>query len=118
MPHIEGPYLKTFSKNYLMPLQNYDYENNTSLFETVVEFVKSGGDIPKTADVMKQHKNTIRYRLEKINSILGENLLYRESYEKLSMAVKIYIGLESIRRFKESENIYDFASSSVLSGNS
>jgi DNA-binding PucR family transcriptional regulator len=102
MPQIDEPYMTAFSERYIVPLLDHDHENKTNLYETAIRFVMSDGDITKTADTMRQHKNTIRYRLEKISGILNENILARDKYERLSMAVKIHTCEQSIQKFRES----------------
>ena len=52
-------------------LYNYDKTNESNLMQTVMSYVRNGGNIAKTAEATFQHSNTIRYRLEKIKSVMG-----------------------------------------------
>ncbi len=101
LPFEETAELTRFSQKYIHFLQDHDDENQTKLLETVVQFVLHGGDIVKTAHTLQQHKNTIRYRLEKVSMILDENILAKEHYENISMAIKIYLCKNAMQRFKE-----------------
>lgn len=40
---------------------------------------------------MSQHKNTIRYRLKRAGELLGINPFSLGDYERLALAVRIYI---------------------------
>ena len=66
-------------------------KTGTPFLETIVCFAKNGGSIEKTAETMFQHKNTIRYRIERINQLLGtEGLL---SAANLDMIARMYTAL-------------------------
>jgi hypothetical protein len=52
-------------------LYTYDKVNESNLMQTLLSYVRNGGNIAKTAEATFQHSNTIRYRLEKIKSVLG-----------------------------------------------
>jgi hypothetical protein len=51
-------------------LSQYDESHNSNLLETVLTYSKCNQNISQTADVLFQHSNTIRYRLEKTKTIL------------------------------------------------
>jgi len=88
LPYCHEPAMQHFTSSILNPIRDYDSENHTALMTTAI-FVRCGGNIDKTADELGQHKNTIRYRLKQISHLLSCNLLQPESYEKLSLAIKI-----------------------------
>jgi PucR C-terminal helix-turn-helix domain/Purine catabolism regulatory protein-like family/GGDEF-like domain len=52
-------------------LYAYDKANESNLMQTLLSYVRNGGNIAKTADATFQHSNTIRYRLEKIKTVMG-----------------------------------------------
>ena len=89
LPYCHEPAMQRFSASILDSLRDYDSENKTALLKTALSFVQNGGNIAQTAASLHQHKNTIRYRLNQINSILRCNILTPEGYELLSIAVKI-----------------------------
>lgn len=91
LPFINDPIMKNYSDEYLNILLDFDVEYQGKFIETLIEYVLVGGDIDKCSEVLKVHKNTIRYRLEKINSLLNENILIKEGYEKVALAIRIYI---------------------------
>lgn len=91
LPYCHDSTMQKFAASILAPISDYDSENQTCLLDTAMTFVNHGGDIQRTALAMKQHKNTIRYRLNHISHILGYNVLSLEHYEKLSLAVKLHL---------------------------
>lgn len=54
-------------------LMEEDKENGSDLASTLLEYLYSGKSITKTAEHMFVHKNTILYRLKKIEDITGLN---------------------------------------------
>ena len=83
--------MREFSREYIKPLEDYDLETKGNLLETAVKYVLNDGDLQKTADAMIQHKNTIRYRLKNISTLLGMNVMEMKNYEIFSFAVRIFI---------------------------
>lgn len=53
-------------------LQTYDAETNGCLTETICAYAAQGCDVQKTAQVLCQHPNTIRYRLGRAGEVLDE----------------------------------------------
>jgi len=49
----------------------YDEEKHTSLLETAACYVEHSGELAVTAKELYQHVNTIRYRLKRIQEIMG-----------------------------------------------
>lgn len=89
LPYCRESAMQHFASTILMPLRDYDAENNTLLLKTAVVFTEENGNIAAAAKALSQHANTIRYRLRQINSLLHTDILAPEGYEKLSLAVKI-----------------------------
>ena len=82
-----------YYNNLYNRLYNYDKANESNLMQTLLAYVRNGGNIAKTADATFQHSNTIRYRLEKIKSVLG--LLDAPDAE---IQLYIFVRLHEIKR--------------------
>lgn len=67
-------------------LIEYDNTYRSDLFKTAQAYIKNSGKISDTAKDLFQHVNTIRYRLQKLEELLG----YECFYEELWLTVKLY----------------------------
>lgn len=90
-PNRNQEVFQQYKDNHLNPIISYDGADNMTLFETVLAFVKNEGQIKATASALNQHSNTVRYRLSKVKQLLeieGSDIIL---YERLSLAVKLYL---------------------------
>ncbi len=70
-PFRNDEWTDIYYNNLYHRLYTYDKVNESNLLQTLLSYVRNGGNIAKTAEATFQHSNTIRYRLEKIKSVLG-----------------------------------------------
>lgn len=70
-PFRNDEWTDSYYCNLFTRLDNYDKHNESNLMQTLLSYVRNGGNIAKTAEATFQHSNTIRYRLEKIKSVMG-----------------------------------------------
>ena len=91
LPFCHSRDFECFSEQILDPIRDYDTENGTALFETLLSYVKNDADLKKTAAALTQHENTVRYRLEKIHTVCGLSYRVNAEAEQLSLAVKIHL---------------------------
>lgn len=74
--------LQAFKNDFIGELLEHDQKKGDSLCETLLTYLRMGGSVSSTAKRLFVHPNTITYRLQKIQSILGdpmENPQYRDS---------------------------------------
>nr|WP_243157966.1 helix-turn-helix domain-containing protein [Aminipila terrae] len=55
-----------------------------------MKFVENDGNYIKTAEALYLHKNTIRYRINKIKELHHMENSELNFYEQLSIAIKLY----------------------------
>lgn len=91
LPYCGTEAFQKFSNHILDPIRDYDAENGTALFETLLTYIEQGADLKKAAKLLGQHENTVRYRLEKLRGICSIDYRSQDGNEQLSLAVKIYI---------------------------
>ncbi|NNG67782.1 PucR family transcriptional regulator [Caldanaerobacter subterraneus] len=76
-------------------IYEYDKKHNTNLLETLEVFMDNNGSIKKTAEKTFMHPNTIKYRLNKIKELAGEDILKDESkrfyYYILTKAIRLIL---------------------------
>lgn len=63
--------LKEYYENILGNLENYDAVNDGGLMETLEAFAANHFDITQTSKALFLHRNTLRYRLKRIEEILN-----------------------------------------------
>lgn len=84
LPHINDKWLKNFVNDILNPIKSYD---DGKLIATAQAYVHCKHDVIKTAGLLFQHKNTIRYRIKIMQQLTGiENI--HDFNEQLSIAIK------------------------------
>lgn len=66
--------LECYRNTRLEKLEKIDEETGSEYYKTLLIFLASGGSKHKTSDAMKIHRNTLAYRLEKIEAVLGRSL--------------------------------------------
>ncbi|WP_258359075.1 PucR family transcriptional regulator [Moorella sulfitireducens] len=80
--------LEDYYEENLGPLEKYDKEHNTNLLETLAVYLYASGDYNQAAMNMFVHVNTLRYRLKKVEEILGQDL------RQLAVLVNLYTALQ------------------------
>ncbi|MFC4776726.1 PucR family transcriptional regulator [Paenibacillus sp. GCM10023252] len=71
------------------PLQRYDHKNQSKLIETLTVFLRQDGNVKETAARLFCHYNSVTYRLDKIQSLLGVDMRDPETKFQLQMALRV-----------------------------
>ena len=87
---IHAASISEYMESYLGPIFD-ESEKDQELLHTAIEYILAKGDSQATAERLFCHKNTIRYRLGKIQEKLDPTVNEREFYQNLAMAIKIYL---------------------------
>lgn len=77
---------------------NYDLENESPLFETLQCYVNCVGDLGGVAEQLFIHRNTVKYRIAKINDLMGMDITQPDNYYSICLSLKL---LEFLRRRRE-----------------
>lgn len=86
--------LLDFYRETLGPLLDADNRSNQALLETLEGFFRCNGNLSETARVMHLHRNSLLYRLSRIEELLGRSLEDAELRLSLQIALKIRVLLE------------------------
>ena len=70
-PMSENAFVCSQCRRQLQRIREYDSQNRTSLEQTARVYVKEKMEIAATAKALFQHPNTVRYRLTKIQKLMG-----------------------------------------------
>ncbi|MFC4599232.1 PucR family transcriptional regulator [Cohnella hongkongensis] len=84
-----GEEREQFLNRYSLPLQLADRKGGGRLMETLEMFFRCNGNIKLTSERLYAHYNTIVYRLEKVQAILGVSLDDPEDRLQLHLALKL-----------------------------
>ena len=68
-------YLETYVQDYLSAVFDYDQKMDSNLFETLCVYLECGGSKKETADRLFIVRQTLYHRLEKLESLLGEDFM-------------------------------------------
>ena len=78
-----------FVNKQLGVLIDYDMHNNTQLLTTLEVYLKNNCNLLHTSDELFTHRNTIKYRLKRIQELLNLNL--EDSSVMLNLNVALYL---------------------------
>ena len=82
--------LEDFYQETLGPLLIHDARNDGTLVETLEGFFRCNANLSETARAMHLHRNSLLYRLDRIEAILGHSLEDPELRLSLQIALKIH----------------------------
>lgn len=78
-----------FYKEYIEPIVNYDETHGTELLKTLESYFKNNGNLKQVSKDLYTHYNTVIYRIQKIQEILGINL--KDAKDRLNVEVALQI---------------------------
>lgn len=81
--------LKKFYEDTLGPLASYDLTHESTLLNTLEYYISHNCNIKETAAHEVVHRNTILYKMNKIEKIIGMDLTHEDDKLAISMALKI-----------------------------
>lgn len=81
---------RTFVDETLGKLVEYDRQNRSDLVETLRVALESNLNVSEAAERLHVHRNTLLYRLHRVEEISGWNLENPDSRLALHLAVKLY----------------------------
>lgn len=79
-----------FVTDALNPLITYDQESNSEMVSTLAKYLETGRNVKQTAQELHVHYNTVRYRIERIEQLLGYGLDDPERSLVLHVGVKAW----------------------------
>jgi DNA-binding PucR family transcriptional regulator len=86
----DNPELRAFQRDVLGPLEASDAARRSEFVRTLDAFLRAGGNHMRAARDLNVHRNTLIYRLERIQELLGgANLEDPEMRLNLQLALKI-----------------------------
>ena len=83
-----------FTTYFLDPLIQYDQKNDSNLMLTLMAYLDNHQNLATTSRQLFIHRNTLLYRVEKIESLLGYSLNEGNAQFNLSLAIKLQTSFE------------------------
>lgn len=88
--HIDGvECMEVFYEKTIKPLSEHDANIGSNLVEVLECYLKSNGSLQDTAEELFVHRNTINYRIKKIEAILGVDLTSFEVRNQLALGLMV-----------------------------
>lgn len=81
--------LKHFLSSTLKPLIIYDRQNNSDLLKTLEVFLLNRGKIEDTARVLFLHRNTVKFRVARIEELLKIDMKDGEELFRLQLGLRV-----------------------------
>lgn len=85
----KDPFYKEYTNGMLSQLLEYDRKNEGHLLETLETLIAHMGVRNTTAEALFLHRNTLAYRIKKIESLCGYSLDDSDNLFKLGLALKM-----------------------------
>ncbi len=91
LPESKGSkHVMEFANRVLMPLEVYDKKNKALLIQTLETYLQENGNLLHTASRLFIHRNTLKYRLHRIEEICDCNLEDAEARFALYFALEVH----------------------------
>jgi purine catabolism regulator len=84
------PAVHQFSQLVIGPLIEYDRKHRSSLVDTIAAYFEHHGNISQTAESLFIHRNTLLYRLERIQELTKHDLEQADTRLSLHLALKLW----------------------------
>ena len=82
--------LERFCRPEIREMEEYDRKYGTALKESVETYLESGRNVQRAAGRMNIHKNTLRYRLERAQSLFDLDLTDENTCFNLQFSLRMY----------------------------
>lgn len=71
LPYCRDPWMIQYCRSILDPILEFDRQYDGELFRTAELYVKLDGDVEAVGNQLHLHKNTVRYRMNRIKDLIG-----------------------------------------------
>ncbi|MFW5943004.1 MAG: helix-turn-helix domain-containing protein [Chloroflexota bacterium] len=82
--------VQTFTQQIIEPLAEYDRQHRGSLVQTIDAYFNHHANVSQTAESLFIHRNTLLYRLERIQELTGQDINQADMRLALHLALKLW----------------------------
>jgi purine catabolism regulator len=86
----ENETIQRFAMQIIGPLVRYDEDHRGSLMQTLSAYFSHHGNISQTAESLFVHRNTLLYRMERIQELTGQDLNNADMRLALHLSLKLW----------------------------
>lgn len=86
----DNPYISVLFASWCGKIVDYDRTKGTELFKTLENYLDNNGDINETSARLHIHRNTLRYRLEKLDELTEGRCLKAENKLHYLLLIKMW----------------------------
>ncbi|MGH3825147.1 MAG: PucR family transcriptional regulator [Pseudonocardiaceae bacterium] len=90
--------VERFVRTWLGDLLDYDSRKQSDLVDTLTEYLECGGSYDAAAQSLSVHRNTLKYRLQRIRELSGHDLSCPDTRFNLQLATRAWRTLAGLRR--------------------
>jgi DNA-binding PucR family transcriptional regulator len=95
---VEDPgVVERYVRDWLEPLIEYDARKDSELVATLSAYLECGGSYDGAAKALSVHRSTLRYRLERIREVSGQDLGDADIRFNLQLATRAWVTLQVLR---------------------
>ncbi|MEU3019206.1 GAF domain-containing protein [Nocardiopsis sp. NPDC007018] len=87
----DGGRALAFVDRVIGPVVEWDARHHSDLTGTITALAGSGGSVTRAARVLYVHPNTVKQRLERVTSLLGEDWRSAESLFRVTVATRLHL---------------------------
>ncbi|BAH49424.1 PucR family transcriptional regulator [Rhodococcus opacus] len=80
--------VEAFVREWLGPLLDYDREHRSTMTATLAQYLECGGKYDETAQALRIHRSTLRYRMSRIHELTGRDLRSVDTRLNLHLAAR------------------------------
>ncbi len=84
------PTVQNFAKQIIGPLVKYDKDHRGSLVQTLDAYFNHHGNISQTAESLFVHRNTLLYRMDRIQELTEQDLNNADMRLALHLSLKLW----------------------------
>lgn len=84
------PAVHEFCDQVIGPLVEYDQQHRSNLVQTIAAYFNHHGNISQTAESLFIHRNTLLYRLDRIQELTGHDMNHADMRLALHLALKLW----------------------------
>ncbi len=89
--------VERFASDWLSALVEYDAQHNAELVPTLASYLEHGANSASTATALSVHRNTLKYRLQRVREVSGHDLSEPDTLFNLQLAVRVSRTLGALR---------------------